>query len=106
MFKNLFEAPLRALGVEQPFIEHLLWNAATFGRRVVQWWFADDDALARENTRIWERYYRPMAMYDPWPAWEAWMPEYRRLIVEVQEIAGETGRGRLLSRRRPRVPTV
>ena len=74
---------------EQPYIDRLLLNAHTFDRRVVQWWFADWRALARDNTRIWETYYRPKALYDLWPTWEDWMPEYRQLIAEVQEIYEE-----------------
>jgi hypothetical protein len=38
---------------ERPSIDRLLWKAKTFGREVVQRYFADWHALAEENRRIW-----------------------------------------------------
>ena len=39
---------------QQPYIDHLVLNARTFGRRVVGWYFEDWDALDQDNTRIRE----------------------------------------------------
>ncbi len=61
-------------------------HARTFSRRVVGWWFADWPALEQENRRIWSTYYRSKPLYDPWPTWEAWLPEYTQLVIEVQDI--------------------
>jgi hypothetical protein len=74
---------------ERPYIERLLWNAKTFGREVVQRYFADRDALAQENQRIWERDYLPRPLYEPWESWRAWLDEYREIVREVQKIAEE-----------------
>jgi hypothetical protein len=39
---------------QQPWIDHLLWHARTFGRRVEQRYFVTWDARDFENTRLWE----------------------------------------------------
>ena len=71
---------------EQPSIDHLLLNAQTFGRHVAQGDFEDWEALDRDNTHIWETYYRPKPLYDSWKTWQEWLLEYRQLIIEVQDI--------------------
>jgi hypothetical protein len=38
-------------------------NARTFDRRVVQWYFNDRDALAQDNARIWETFYRSKPLF-------------------------------------------
>jgi hypothetical protein len=68
---------------EQPYIDRLIRNAQTFNRRVVQRYFRSWAALARENARLWQRYYLPSPLYQPYETWERWLPEYRTLIVEV-----------------------
>jgi hypothetical protein len=61
---------------------------------VVQWYFEDWEAFAQDNRRIWERYYRSNPLFDHLPTWQEWLPEYRQLLIEVQEIAEEhTARG-------------
>jgi hypothetical protein len=61
-------------------------NTRTFDRQVVQRWFYDWHALDRENTRIWDTSYRPRPLYADVATWEDWMPEYRQLVIEVQEM--------------------
>ena len=81
-------APPQLWEWQQPHVDHLVLNARTFSRRVVGWWFDDWQALGQDNTRIWATYYRPKPLYDPW---QAWLPEHRQVIVEVQAITEETG---------------
>ena len=76
---------------EQPPIDNLLLNARTFDRQVVPWYFEDGEALDQDNTRIWETYYRPKPAFDHLADWQAWLPEHRQVLVEVQAIAEETG---------------
>ena len=52
-FSNL--GPPQLWEWEQPYIDHLVLNARTFGRRVVSWWFEDWDALDRDTIRIVNR---------------------------------------------------
>jgi hypothetical protein len=61
---------------QQPYIEHLLTNARTFGRRVVQRYFRDWDAYARENAHIWQRVYFSKPLYQHLASWEVWLAEY------------------------------
>ena len=77
-------APPQLWEYEQPYIDHLILNARTFERRVVQWWFADWVALARDNTRIWNTYYRPKPLYGHIETWQEWLDEYRQIILDVQ----------------------
>jgi hypothetical protein len=53
------QAPPQLWEYEQPYIDNLLLNARTFARWVVQWYFENWEALDRDNTRIWNLYYRP-----------------------------------------------
>ena len=82
-------APPQLWEYEQPYIDHLLRNARTFDRFVAQWYFEDWAALDRDNTRIWNTYYRPKPLFDHLPTWQEWLPEYRQLIIEVQEMVAE-----------------
>jgi hypothetical protein len=69
-------------------------QARTFDRWIVQWYCADWAALDRDNRRIWETYYRPKPLFDHMPTWQDWLPEYRQLIIAVQEMAAaHTGQG-------------
>jgi hypothetical protein len=52
-------APPQLWEWEQPFIDHLIRNARTFNRLVAQWYFKD------------------------------WLPEFRQLIIEVQDMVEE-----------------
>lgn len=70
---------------EPPYIDRVLWNAKTFGRKVVQRYFADWDALAAENQRLWEAYDLWPA-YEPWEGWQRWITEHRTLVATVQEV--------------------
>jgi hypothetical protein len=70
---------------EQPYIDRLLWNAKTFGRKVAQRYFADWEALAAENQRIWEASYCWPA-YESWEGWQRWISEHRTLVATVQEV--------------------
>jgi hypothetical protein len=74
---------------EQPYINHLLRNARTFDRLVVQWYFEDWAALDRDNTRIWNSYYRPKPLFDHLLTWQEWLTEWRQLIIEVQDMVEE-----------------
>ena len=74
---------------EQPYIDNLIVNARTFQRFVVQCYFEDWAAFDRDNTRIWNIYYRPKPLFDHLPTWLEWLPEYRQLIIEVQEMVAE-----------------
>lgn len=82
-------APPKLWEWEQPYVDNLIVNARTFGRRVVQRYFRDWDALAHANARIWDTYYRPRPLYDHLATWEEWLAEYRQLVVEVQDIYEE-----------------
>ena len=79
---------------EQPYIDNLLRNARIFDRWVVQWYFKNWEELDLANRRIWDTYYRPKPLFDHLLTWQEWLPEYRQLISEVQEMADEhTTRG-------------
>jgi hypothetical protein len=45
--------------------------------------------LAQDIARIWETYYRSKPLFVDVASWEDWMPHYRQLIVEVQEMYEE-----------------
>jgi hypothetical protein len=85
-------APPHLWECEQPYIEHLLTNAHTFGRWVVQRYFRDWGAYATANARIWRCCYLPKPLYQPWATWEAWLVEYRPLVIDVQAIYTEAQR--------------
>ncbi len=42
-------------------------------------------------TRIWQTYYEPKPLSELYTGWQEMLAEHRQLIVEVQEIAEETG---------------
>ncbi len=74
----------------QPWIHHLIVNARSFRTtQVEQRYFRHWDALTRENTRIWEKHYRPSPLYDHIETWDKWLAEYRQVILDVQEIYEE-----------------
>jgi hypothetical protein len=74
---------------EEPYIHMLIENARTFGREVVQCYFLTWEALAQENQRIWETYYLPRPLYQPWDTWRTWLDEYREIVRDVQHMAEE-----------------
>ena len=82
-------APPHLWEYEQPYIDHLIQNARTFGRRVVQRYFRDWTAYTKANARIWRRFYLPKPLYQHLATWEAWLAEYRTIIIDVQEIYAE-----------------
>ena len=71
---------------ERPSIDRLLWNAKTFRHAVVQCYFADWNALAEENHRIWKTCYAPRPAYESWDTWSAWLDAYREIVRDVQDI--------------------
>jgi hypothetical protein len=82
-------APVMLSEWERPSIDRLLWNAKTFGREVVQRYFADWDALTEENSRFWDAYYLLRPAYEPWEGWQAWMDAYREIVRDVQALYEE-----------------
>jgi hypothetical protein len=44
------------------------------------------DALAAENRRLWDAYYRLRPAYEPWEGWQQWITEYRTLVATAQEV--------------------
>ena len=48
-------------------------------------------ALHQENYRIWPTYYKPKRAHDHIADWQAYLEWYRQVVVEVLEIAAETG---------------
>jgi hypothetical protein len=74
---------------QESHIDNLLRNARTFSRLVDHRHFPSWEALAGENARLWETHYQRCPMYQPWDTWEAWLAEYRALVVEVQGLADE-----------------
>ena len=52
---------------------------------MAQRYFADWHALAQENQRLWEAYYRWPA-YEPWDGWQQWLTEHRTLVATTQEV--------------------
>jgi hypothetical protein len=75
---------------QQPYIHHLILNARSFHTtRVEHRYFRDWDALARENTRVWDAHYRSCPLYDSVARWEAYLDDYRQLILDVQDIHNE-----------------
>jgi hypothetical protein len=71
---------------EESYIQHLFWNAKTFGRTVVHCIFLHWNALDAANQRIWETAYLPRALFEPWESWQAWIAEYRTLLAVVQDV--------------------
>lgn len=69
-----------------PWMQHLVWHARTFRRRVVQRYFVTWQALDAANTHLWDTAYAPHACYAPWPTWHAWLLEYRELLVSIREV--------------------
>ncbi len=76
---------------QQPYIDHLVLNARTFNRRVVGWYFEDWNTLDQDNTRIWQTYYEPRALSELYSGWQKMLAKHRQIIVQVQDIAEETG---------------
>ncbi len=84
----------------QPWMDHLLWHARTFGRRVEHRDFVIWDTLDHENTRLWETTYAPHPLSALWPTWRGWREEQRALLVTMREVYeahhGRSGRPCLL----------
>jgi hypothetical protein len=58
-----------------------------------QRFFLNKKALNWENLRIWHTHYKPKPAHDNVPNWQAYLEWYRQVVVEVLEIAAETGWG-------------
>lgn len=86
VYPESVHAPPQLWEWEQPHIGHVIRNARTFRRHVVQRYFPAWEALAQENQRLWEVHYLPRALYQPWETWHAWLAEYRTLVLDVQDI--------------------
>src|SRR5215475_3358843 len=82
-------APPHPCQWEEPYIHLLIQNARTFHREVEQRDFPTREALEQENQCIWETYYRPRPLYEPWETWRAWLDEYREIVRDVQDIYEE-----------------
>jgi hypothetical protein len=75
-------------------------NSVLCVKKTVPHYLADPGVLSvkrqldRDNTRIWNTYYRPKPLFDHLPTWQEWLPEYRQLIIEVQDmVKARTARG-------------
>lgn len=80
---------------EQPYIDNLSLSARTFGHRMKQRFLLNEEALKQENSRIWQTHYKPKPAYDHIADWQSYLEWYRQVVMEVLEIAAETGwRGR------------
>ena len=55
------------------------------------WWFKNWDALDQDNTRIRQTYYEPKPLSELYSGWQEMLEEHRQIVVQVQEIADETG---------------
>ncbi len=50
-----------------------------------------NSALGRDNAPIWHTYYKPKPAHDHLSSWQELLAEHRQVVVEVLEIAEETG---------------
>ena len=86
LYRESLDAPDSLRKWHQPWIDHLLWHARSFGREVVHCYFATWQALDRANARLWETSYAPLARYALWPTWHAWLVDYHALLVVTREV--------------------
>jgi hypothetical protein len=71
-------------------MHHLMMNAGSFHTAAVeQWYFQDWEALHSENSRIWDVHSRARPLYDHLDTWDMWLAQYRQIILDVQERAGD-----------------
>ena len=71
-------------------MHHLRMNADRFHTAVVaQRSFQDWEAFQRENARMWNVHSRSRPLYDHLDTWELWLAEYRQLILDLPEMAGD-----------------
>jgi hypothetical protein len=75
---------------ERCHIEVLVRMAYACHHQLVQRYFANRYALARENTSLWTTYYRPRPLSQLWDTWQVWLEEYRALMGQMQELAEVT----------------
>ncbi len=88
---NYEYAPPQLWEWEQPHIDNLYRSARTFGHKMQQRFFLNKDALNKENIRICQTHYKPKPAHDHITGWQELLAEHRQIIVEVLEIAAETG---------------
>jgi hypothetical protein len=84
--RESLDAPDSLWEWHQPWIDHLLWHARTFGRQVVHRYFATWQALDCANTQLWATTYAPATRYALWPTWHVWLVDYRELLVITREV--------------------
>jgi len=70
-------------------VGRLLWNATAFGHELTHRYFFTWEALAQENQRIWQTYYLPRPLHEPWETGQAWLDAYRELVRDAQDIYEE-----------------
>jgi hypothetical protein len=74
----------------QPWMHHLMMNAGSFHTAMVeQRYFQDWEALHSENARRWDVHSRSRPLYDHLETWDRGLAEYRQLILDLQEMAGD-----------------
>ena len=61
---NYSYAPPRLWEWQQPQIDNLSRGAPTFGHHMRQRFFLNEDALNRENTRIWRTHYKQKTAHN------------------------------------------
>lgn len=67
---------------------HILVRIAHARRhQVMHRYFPNWRALARENACLWKTSYCPSPLYQLWDTWQAWLEEYRGLMVQMQDLA-------------------
>jgi hypothetical protein len=76
---------------EQPYIDNLSRSARMFGHLMKQRFFLNEKALNWENLRIRHTHYKSKPVLSNVPNWQAYLTWYRQLVVEVLEVADETG---------------
>ncbi len=47
--------------------------------------------MVQANTCLWQTYYVPKPLSELYSGWQEMLAEYRQIVVQVQEIAEETG---------------
>ncbi len=75
---------------QQPHIDNLYLSARTFGHRMKQRYFLNEEALYRENSRIWRTHHKPNPAHDHIASWQELLAAHRQVVAEVLEIAAET----------------
>lgn len=91
MYTNYTFAPPQLWETEQPHIDNLSPGARSFGHSMKHRFFLNKETLYRDNNRIWQTHYKPKPAHDHIAKWQAYLEWYRQVVVEVMQIAEETG---------------